>query len=197
MSWKDGFEELADELKREAERFEREARRDPETGQFQSRADAYGDDFKPLQRIQIGVDKALDLDIIPDAKRKASSYVTAEAVESIQGYSLSWNEHYFGATHELIKYHEYGTGPKARDQTKATINAPSRSGYIIPFEGYPVQTEYGVYGPENFPAALEQLGASFQYSVHPGVEDQRFMYRALMHNIEAIENRITEEFEKF
>lgn len=198
MGWEDDFEELANELRDLSQKFESERRRDTETGQFESRDVAYDDKFAALKRIETGTQRALQEEIVPDAKRRASQYVTPAAVNSIQGYSVSWDEHYFGATHELIKYHEYGTGPKARDPNKATINAPSRSGYIIPFEGYPVTSDSGgVYGPDSFPAALEELGPEFQFSVHPGVDDQRFMYKALMRNTDAIEEHIANEFEKF
>lgn len=193
MGWEDDFEELADELDDFGRRFKREARRDPETGEFRSESDS----FSPKKRIFTGMRKGIRDDIVPEAKRRASRYVPSDAVNSIQSYSVSWNKHYFGATDELVKYHEYGTGPKALDRNKATINAPSRSGYIIPFDGYPVQSENGVYGPDNFPAALEQLGPEFQYSVHPGVSAQRFMFNTVRDKKHKLLENVVEEFEAF
>lgn len=193
MGWDKDFEELSDELNGFAQKFKREARRDPETGQYRSE----DSELNPKARIDAGMRTGITEDIVPEAKRRASQYVPPRAVDSIEGFSGSWNNHYLIATNDLVKYHEYGTGTKATDPRKGTTNAPDRSGYIIPSDGYPVTTDSGMYGPENFPAALEQLGADFEYVVHPGVKAQRFMWQAVLDNKHKLGDRVADEFEKF
>lgn len=126
--------------------------------------------------------------IVDQAKARASSHVTREAKETIQYEQQSWNMHTFGATHDLIKYHEYGTGTRAEDKERATINAPDGDGYVIPLEGYD-SLPFG-------PGAVKQMEElDFRFVVHPGVEGKHFMRDALRGNTWLIEEKVAERLD--
>lgn len=126
--------------------------------------------------------------IVDQAKSRASGSVTREAKETIQYQQGSWNVHRFGATHDLIKHHEYGTGPKADSKSQATINAPDGDGYVIPLEGY----DSLPFGPESV-KGMDEL--NFQFVVHPGVEGKHFLRDTLNGNTWLIEEKVADRLD--
>jgi hypothetical protein len=97
--------------------------------------------------------------------------------------------HRFGATHDLIKYHEYGTGPEADSKSRATINAPNGDGYVIPLDGY----DSLPFGPDAV-AGMDEL--NFEFVVHPGVEAKHFMRDALNGNTWLIEEKVADRLDR-
>lgn len=189
MVWSRDFKRLEEKLEELAEKFDDKGDgrqpRDPETGRFQSKEGR----FNPKNRIGDGISKALQQGVVPEAKHSASRHVTATAKQSIRSESLSWNRHQFGATHDLVKYHEYGTSTKATDPSRATINAPNGDGYVIPIDGY----DSLPFGPDQV-ALMDEL--DFHFIVHPGVRGKHFMRDALMGNTWLIEEKVAEELDK-
>lgn len=147
--------------------------------------------FEPKRRIGAGVTDAMrqsGTGIVDQAKAGASGHVTSDAKQTIQHRQVEWNRHEFFATHELIKYHEYGTSTKADDRSQATINAPNGDGYVIPIEGY----DSLPFGPDAV-AGMEEL--NFQFVVHPGVRGKHFMRDALFGNTWLIEEKIADRLD--
>lgn len=191
MGWGRDFTEFARDLEELAEQFGKQATgrisgsgQDPVTSEFIS-----PEGFEPKRRIAAGIGDAMENGIVPEAKRNASRYVTTEAKESITYQQGSWNVHRFGATHDLVKYHEFGTGTKASDPSKATINAPDGGGYVIPIEGY----DSLPFGPDSV-AMMDHL--EFNFVVHPGVRGRHFMRDALRGNTWLIEEQVAEQLDQ-
>lgn len=191
MSWSQDFTELARKMDSLSEHFSERA-----TGRYSGSGRANNKFISPKgmrakQSIGDGIEDAMTDDengIVSQAKKRASSHVTREAVESIQYERGSWNAHRFGATHELIKYHEYGTGTKADDSSKATINAPDGTGYVIPLDGY----DSLPFGPD---AVGQMQELDFQFVVHPGVRGKHFMQKALEGRTWLIEKKVAERLD--
>lgn len=184
----DGFDELSRKLDELADYFGAETK-----GRISGAGRAGGrfispDGYRVKQRIGQGVADAMENGVVPDAKARASRHVTGEAVESIQYEQVSWNEHRFGATHDLVKYHEYGTSTRAEDKARATINAPGGDGYVIPLDGY----DSLPFGPDAV-SMMDEL--NFQFVVHPGVRGKHFMRDALDGNTWLIEEKVAEELD--
>lgn len=188
MTWGRDFRELADDLEELAEKFEarREQRtpQDPETGKFVSPQGR----FDPKNRIASGISTAMREDVVPDARRGAKRHVPAQDARTIQHNQTRWNQHFLYATSDLVKYHEFGTSTRASDPSKATINAPSGGGYVIPRKGY----DNLPFGPDQV-EMMDEL--NFQFVVHPGVEGQHFMQRALDRNLHSIEEAVADELD--
>jgi hypothetical protein len=184
----DGFEETAGAFESIANYFERErvdlisgSARDPETGQFVSPKE---DKYNPKNRIQNAIRAVLNGMIVLDAQNLAKEYVGEKRAQSITGRTESWRRHYLVSRNDIVAYHEFGTSTQARDQSRATINAPGGGGYVIPLDGY----DDIPYSPDDIPGLDEPL--PFRYVVHPGVEQQGFMRKAIRGNRENIKDEI-------
>jgi len=188
MGWGRDFQELADQLEELAEKFEtrRQQRtpQDPETGQFRSPEGR----FNPKNRISSGISTAMRDDVVPDAQRGARRTVPESDARTIRHTKQAWNRHFLVSTSDLVKYHEFGTSTRASDPSKATINAPSGGGYVIPREGY----DNLPFGPDQV-EMMDEL--DFQFVVHPGVEGKHFMQNALNRNLHSIEEAVADELD--
>lgn len=188
MTWGRDFEELADKLNELAERFERtRQQRTPRgsDGQFVSPEGR----FDPKQRIAAGISKAVQNGIVPDAQVRAKRHVPPEDARTIRYESAGWNRHFIGSTSDLVKYHEYGTSTRASDKTRATINAPDGSGYVIPLDGY----DSLPFGPDEV-SRMDEL--NFQFVVHPGVRGKHFIEESLRGNTWMIEESVADELDE-
>lgn len=186
----EGFEELGHKLDSLADRFEEKTTgrisgsgQDPQTSSFISPSGLHAKD-----RIGIGIAKALEEDVIPEARRRGGDFVPNEDKQSIDYRRNTWYNFDIGGN-DMVKYHEFGTSTKATDKSKATINAPNGDGYVIPLDGY----DSLPFGPD----AVETMDElNFQFVVHPGVESQHFIREALYGNIWRIKQSVARELDK-
>jgi len=193
-----GFRDLADEMQKLADYYRSRKGsaqgRDPDTGQFAS----------PKPRIRKGIDRAMEEVVVPQARTDAEESVPAYSAMTIDHESLEWKDevyrHRYYATDDLVRYHEFGTSTKANDKSKATISTfpNGQRGYRIPSEGKAAIPAEEWDGP---PEMVYRDGDGkdaviFDYVVHPGVAEQRFMRDALDHNSLTIEEYIANELDK-
>lgn len=191
MSWGRDFRELGDKLQELADQFKQRG-----TGRISGSGQADGlfvspQGFDAKRRIGAGINDAMNeqgTGIVDQAEQRASRHVPREAAATIQHKQIAWNRHQFGATHELVKYHEYGTSTKADDTARATINAPDGNGYVIPIDGY----DSLPFGPDQV-AMMDEM--NFQFVVHPGVEGKHFLRDTLRGNTWLIEEKVAEQLD--
>lgn len=200
-----GFEELSDKLEELADKFDTRAGsqtpRDPETGQFRSKAGR----FDPKNRIMSGVHNAVEDHVVPQARTDAAKHVPPEDARTIKHESRGWSgdryRHSFYSTSDLVKYHEFGTSTKAQDRSRATIDTfpNGETGYRIPAppKQYAAIPASEWNGPDwmIYTDGDGQDAVIFDYVVHPGVSNKRFMQRALEQNIWAIREYVADELD--
>lgn len=176
----DGFEELADELRRVADSFEQMSER-------------HGEDTAK-EAIEIGIHRAMENNVIPDAKARAprgdwsdhhhgpdkenSNDMEGERAspghlkESIDHEQRGWTgdryNHKYGSTspYEYAKVQEFGTNKKHYE--------------ITPNGDYPLSFFWEKYG----------FNVQTKAVVHPGVEGSHFMERSLKDNTNQIRGHV-------
>jgi len=186
----DGFDDLQDEIEEIANAYDNIQSRD-------------GTELSAHGAIEQGVENAMDEAVMPDAKSGAEPHVGADRAQTIEHERGEWAgdryQHYFGATSDIVAYHEFGTGPKAVDQSESSFRErgtthDGRSGYVITSDTGPVKI--GQSDWESGPTIVfdrfgwqaddgdggEGADAFFNYVVHPGVEPQHFMRDAIEDN---------------
>lgn len=172
-----GFEELADELEELSNAFDR----------IQSRK---GTDADASGAIEEGVRRAMDREIVPEAQREARQHVPTQDAQTISHERGEWAadryRHFFYATSDLVRYHEFGTGGRATDPAKGTTEGTDfrgRPGYIIrPRGDYPLGIPDSRWNGPNWMVNSNTGKVHFEYVVHPGVHAKHFMRRALEDN---------------
>lgn len=194
-----GFRELEDKIRELAVRFD--TQRQPqrprdEEGQFRPE-EGY---FDPKERIGAGIQSALG-PIRKDAHGNVSEKLGPGEASTVHTQSNDWNHHYLYSTSDLVKYHEFGTSTKAQDPSQATIESfpNGKRGYRIPAppDQYFAIPESEWSGPEwmVYRDGDEKNAVIFDYVVHPGVESQRFLQRALEYNTHLIRNEVADELD--
>lgn len=158
-----GFDDLADELDEIANAFDR----------MQSRAGTEADAHGAIEE---GVSRAMERVIVPEAKREGRRHVPAKDAETIDHERGEWSadryRHYFYATSDLVKYHEFGTGRDA-----------GNGGYVIrPNGDYPLGIPASRWTGPNHMVNGDTGKVHLEYVVHPGVRGKHFMQRALQDN---------------
>jgi hypothetical protein len=185
-----GFRELADDLEFLAQDFEQAAEeqkqsssqivrgRDPLSGQFITLKDA----------VAGGISKTLRDTTIPQASAEAQEYLPSSSDRGrssnpqISQRSGDWQgdryNHLFYSTNDLVAHHEFGTGTHG--------NRGSGSGYVIePRDADALSFYWDKIG----------MQVTFNYVVHPGVEGQHFMQRALLQSTGDMKRNIAERIE--
>lgn len=176
-----GFRELADELDRVAHTFDPEEYR---------------------EAISAGIDEALDEQIVDMMRTRARRHVTREAAQSIGHESGSWHgdtyHHTVGATDDLVKYHEFGTGGQADGNGRVTgTTYDGRPGYhIYPSSKQALAIPSRRWTGPSYMVNRDENNVVLNYVVHPGVSGKHFMQNTLEHNSDVIRGYILNEIRK-
>jgi hypothetical protein len=167
-----GFGELADELEELANRFDSIQR---------------GEDARDA--IEDGVYRALDQEIVPEAQSRAERHVGSGRARTITHRYGEWSagryRHYYYATDDIVRYHEFGTGGHA-GPGHGTVDGRThdgRPGYIIrPRGNYPLGIPAQDWNGPNWMVNSKSGKVHLEYVVHPGVRGKHFMEQALRDN---------------
>lgn len=171
----DGFEELADELRRQADSFD-----------------------APKDAIADGINESMDQRVVPESKKEAEQYVRSQDAATIDHGPGEWSgdtyRHPFYATSDIVAYHEFGTGGHASDSSRGTVNGTTfrgQPGYIIrPRGNWPLGIPARRWrGPASM-VNTETGKVHLQYVVHPGVPAQHFMQHTLEDNTAVIQGYV-------